>query len=374
MDNDTDELIIVDPATGGQTVVGPVGIAAGETWIGIAYDASTGTMYGASTSIGASTLYTIDLATGAATVVGTNANAMIWLAIDNDGNAFFADIVDDNLYSIDLATGAATNVGPIGIPLNFAQGADFDPLSGLLVAATYTGGGVNEIAILDTTTGAATEIGLSLPAGEAAGFALQAGVNSLTFSWSPAAGLSCTTCPNPTANPTETTVYTVTVTDGCGGMETLEVTVNVNFPTGVGNGDDITCINNVNASVDEDCSLTITADELVSGDLACPGLFGVDIAGTGSGTIQVGGSSPFQIGDVLVVEVTFPDGSNACWGNITLEDKTAPTIVCEDITVECNDDTSVIALGQPTVNESCGGITLTNTDVIVNGSLSLIHI
>ena len=35
-----------------------------------------------------------------------------------------------------------------------------------------------------------------------------------SFSWSPATGLSCTTCPDPVASPTSTTTYTVTVTDG----------------------------------------------------------------------------------------------------------------------------------------------------------------
>jgi len=37
-----------------------------------------------------------------------------------------------------------------------------------------------------------------------------------TYSWSPAAGLSCTNCPNPVATPTITTKYSVTVTDSGG--------------------------------------------------------------------------------------------------------------------------------------------------------------
>ncbi len=39
----------------------------------------------------------------------------------------------------------------------------------------------------------------------------------LTYSWSPASGLSCTNCPNPLASPTVNTVYTVVVTNtnGC---------------------------------------------------------------------------------------------------------------------------------------------------------------
>ncbi len=42
------------------------------------------------------------------------------------------------------------------------------------------------------------------------------GIGAYTYSWSPTTGLSCSTCANPTASPTETTTYTVTVTDNCG--------------------------------------------------------------------------------------------------------------------------------------------------------------
>ena len=55
------------------------------------------------------------------------------------------------------------------------------------------------------------------------------GVN---YSWTPATGLSSTTIANPTANPTITTVYTVTVTDANGCTDTDDVTVTVNgLPT-----------------------------------------------------------------------------------------------------------------------------------------------
>lgn len=35
----------------------------------------------------------------------------------------------------------------------------------------------------------------------------------VTYEWTPSYGLSCTDCPNPVANPLETTLYTLTVTD-----------------------------------------------------------------------------------------------------------------------------------------------------------------
>lgn len=48
------------------------------------------------------------------------------------------------------------------------------------------------------------------------------------YVWSPATGLSCTGCPNPSANPATTTTYTVTGTDANGCKDTAIVTVTVN--------------------------------------------------------------------------------------------------------------------------------------------------
>ncbi|MDB5036163.1 MAG: hypothetical protein JWQ98_3404 [Chlorobi bacterium] len=47
------------------------------------------------------------------------------------------------------------------------------------------------------------------------------------WTWTPAAGLSCTNCRNPTASPAQTTTYTVMVTDsgGCTGTDSIKVIV-----------------------------------------------------------------------------------------------------------------------------------------------------
>ena len=49
-----------------------------------------------------------------------------------------------------------------------------------------------------------------------------------TFEWSPAIGLSCTDCPNPTATPAATTTYTVVASNGAGCTDSATVTVYVN--------------------------------------------------------------------------------------------------------------------------------------------------
>jgi hypothetical protein len=63
---------------------------------------------------------------------------------------------------------------------------------------------------------------------EGESFMYDAGDDFITYEWSPIEGLSCTDCPNPTANPIVTTIYTLTVTnaDACVATATSQITVN----------------------------------------------------------------------------------------------------------------------------------------------------
>lgn len=54
----------------------------------------------------------------------------------------------------------------------------------------------------------------------------------VSYSWSPATGLSCTTCQNPVASPQTTTTYCVIVTDASGCTGSACVTVAVDIPCG----------------------------------------------------------------------------------------------------------------------------------------------
>ncbi len=162
--NGTDAtLLTIDTATGAETTVANItGLLASETLRGIAWNESNSTMYLLAGQGEVGSIYTVDLTSGAATLVGSTTVTgwlPIWLAIDSNGNAFMADVGLDSLFSVDLTTGTATLVGALGININFAQDADFDPDTDTLYMGAYLGGGVNVFASVDTTTGVATPLG-----------------------------------------------------------------------------------------------------------------------------------------------------------------------------------------------------------------------
>jgi PKD repeat protein len=61
------------------------------------------------------------------------------------------------------------------------------------------------------------------------------GGGGITYLWSPSTGLSCTACPNPVANPADTTIYILTVTDAAGCSDSDSVLVYVDMCTGISN-------------------------------------------------------------------------------------------------------------------------------------------
>jgi len=154
-------LLSIDPDTGAITVVAPLtGAAAGVTYSGLSWNPSNSTMYALTTDGTTTTLYTLDLTTGVMTSVGATGTTLgIWLAIDNTGIIYMADIGDDNLYTLSSTTGSASLVGPLGVDISFAQEADVDPVTNTLYMAGYIGGGVNNIYSVDVSTGTATALG-----------------------------------------------------------------------------------------------------------------------------------------------------------------------------------------------------------------------
>jgi gliding motility-associated-like protein len=129
------------------------------------------------------------------------------------------------------ANGAATYAWTPATGLSCTNCAN--PIATPTTTTTYTvTGTINAGCIGSTTTTVTVHQPPTVTAGNdvstcsGTAVTLNAG-GAATYRWSPATGLSCTTCPNPVANPTTTTAYTVTGTDAFGCTNTAAVTVQV---------------------------------------------------------------------------------------------------------------------------------------------------
>jgi len=161
IDNDTRGLMTIAKDTGIPTSVATItGVAATMTITGLSWSEADTVMYMLATDGVITTLFTLDMTTGVSTTLGDTGTALgIWIAIDNAGIIYMADIGDDSLYTLDSTTGVGTLVGPLGVDLNFAQEADIDVLSNTLYMASYTAAGESRVFSVNTATGASTLVG-----------------------------------------------------------------------------------------------------------------------------------------------------------------------------------------------------------------------
>ena len=177
---------------------------------------------------------------------------------------------------------------------------------------------------------------------------------SSTISYSPASG---------SAFPIGNTTVTVTRTDQLGNITTcdFEVTVNEYVPTSGA----IACNDMINLSLDENCQAIITADLILEGgDYGCYNDYTIMVLESHESNApqinlptDINGFpvvGPEYVGDTLTIKIIDPDTGNSCWGSAVIEDKIAPTLVCNDVTISCDD-----ALPEaPTASDNCGSITI----------------
>lgn len=140
--------------------------------------------------------------------------------------------------SCNQANGSATVTASNG---NTPYTYSWSPSGGTGATGTALGAGTYTVTVTDatgcTTTATAVIIDNSPTATISPTVTIIAGNNTQitgggggSYSWSPTNNLSCTTCPNPTANPTVTTQYCVTVTDANGCTDSQCMTVIVEYP------------------------------------------------------------------------------------------------------------------------------------------------
>lgn len=144
-------------------------------------------------------------------------------------------------------------------------------------------------------------------------------------------------------------------------LTTLLILFSVIFSYNTANACELSCGGKHQMSLDENCQIEITPQMVLSdGGASCEGAtFTVVVREYMNGPIIDQGATAIigddedaslLIGKELVVEINANDNgtTNMCWGFIVLEDKLAPVIECEDITVSCINQANVLPtfLGQ----------------------------
>jgi hypothetical protein len=145
----------------------------------------------------------------------------------------------------------------------------------------------------------------------------------------------------------------------------------------------LACNDDVQVSVDENCQAVLVADMIIEG-----GGDNTDYSlSVFNGAIQLTDLDPgdvnnFVVGEdflgaELTVRVIEIATDNFCWGAFTLEDKAAPTVTCNDLTITCMD--AVPAVGTAvTASDNCSNATLeivdesTNTDGLCDAAIGVV--
>lgn len=139
------------------------------------------------------------------------------------------------------------------------------------------------------------------------------------------------------------TNFTFRIFEKC--LTTITIMAALLFSPALVNACEMSCGGKQQVSLDENCMAEITPEMILTDDGAsCIGAtLTVAAKLTMDGPAFEEGATVIldgtYIGQDLVIEVISDDGGiiNRCWGFIELEDKLAPTIECEDITVSCSD-------------------------------------
>ncbi len=115
------------------------------------------------------------------------------------------------------------------------------------------------------------------------------------------------------------------------------------------------CNDLVQFSLDEDCYSEVEVDHILESPQSCPGDKMVTVMGANGLPIP---NSPWvgaaYIGQTLTVKVTHVATGNHCWGSIKVEDKLAPVLICENVTVACSETAfGPDDLGYPFAEDNC---------------------
>lgn len=132
-----------------------------------------------------------------------------------------------------------------------------------------------------------------------------------------------------------TMVYNNNINNGLAPLQCISPTI---FDITIGeNGGILSCLANINSSLNNECEIGLTPDAILTSPLnpnAAYGLVYTDIQGK---MLPQNVDWHEYIGSTVIAKVMDQCSGNSCWSFIKVEDKRAPEIECFDLTISCID-------------------------------------
>ncbi len=122
----------------------------------------------------------------------------------------------------------------------------------------------------------------------------------------------------------------ISSTSGCYAPATLDVS------TGVMDAAAISCISNINVSLNEQCRFEVTPNVLIAGEFNPMSPYQVMLMDVHGNTIPGATLTKEHLGQKIMAKLIDGCGGNSCWSTILVEDKIPPVTFCRDIILPCH--------------------------------------
>ncbi|MEO1258085.1 MAG: hypothetical protein AAFZ15_04785 [Bacteroidota bacterium] len=134
-----------------------------------------------------------------------------------------------------------------------------------------------------------------------------------------------------------------------------------------GQCNELICNQNVEVKLDADCTGEANEYFMLANYWSCTGPATMEYFDASGAPIPNNELNGAHIGQTISVHMTHDWSGHDCWGSIVVVDKRKPTIEIDHVTLNCTEDTSVPAVGEPTVYDNCSStVSVTHADSLIS--------
>lgn len=126
----------------------------------------------------------------------------------------------------------------------------------------------------------------------------------------------------------------------------------LNVASGEGDASAISCISNINVSLNENCTFTVTPAVLIAGQFNEGSPYQVILMDKDGKVIPNATLSIEHLGQNIMAKLIDGCGGNSCWATVFVEDKIPPFTFCQDIVLACHELDTYVG---PFESDNCGG-------------------